>query len=118
MKNYARKFYQSSAWKMTRRAYAENQCGLCERCGQAGDIVHHRRYITPNNINNPLITLDWANLELLCQDCHNKEHMRKQNSRYKIDETGNILPPRGAQKNKLPREPVEGAKKYSAHART
>ena len=98
MKDYAKKFYLSQAWMKTRDAYAKSQNGLCERCKQAGDIVHHKQYITPKNISNPLITLDWANLELLCQDCHNKEHMQKQNSRYTIDEYGNILPPRGAKK--------------------
>ena len=91
MKDYAKKFYLSQAWRKTRDAKSQN--GLCERCKQAGDIVHHKQYITPKNISNPLITLDWANLELLCQDCHNKEHTKKQNSRYAIDEFGNILPP-------------------------
>ncbi len=108
MKDYAKKFYLSQAWRKTRDAYAKSQNGLCERCKQAGDIVHHKQYITPKNISNPLITLDWANLELLCQDCHNKEHTKKQNSRYAIDEFGNILPP-GCVKNKHPREPVKGS---------
>ncbi len=108
MKQYAEKFYRSKAWRETRKAYAASQNGLCERCKQAGDIVHHKKYITPSNINDPLITLDWANLELLCQDCHNKEHLRQQNTRYKIDANGNILPP-GVQKNNAQREPVKGS---------
>lgn len=48
--------------------------GICERCGAPARIVHHREYITPENINDPDITLNWDNLEALCQDCHNKEH--------------------------------------------
>ena len=38
--------------------------------------MHHKEYLTPETINNPAITLGEDNLELLCQDCHNKEHMR------------------------------------------
>ena len=108
MKEYAKSFYLSKAWRKTRDAYATSQNGLCERCKQAGDIVHHKQYITPKNISDPLITLDWSNLELLCQDSHNKEHMKKQNSRFVFHENGNILPP-GCEKNKRPREPMKGS---------
>lgn len=98
MKEYARSFYLSEAWRGTRDAYFKARYGLCERCGAAGDIVHHKKYITPENIHDPRITLDWSNLELLCQDCHNKEHSIKRNERYSADEKGNILPP-PSQKN-------------------
>jgi 5-methylcytosine-specific restriction endonuclease McrA len=74
-KDYAIKFYKSKAWRKTRESYYKTKFGLCERCGEPGDIVHHKEYITPDNINNPNITLDFNNLELLCQDCHNKEHI-------------------------------------------
>lgn len=47
---------------------------ICERCGETARIVHHKIYITPKNINNPNITLDWNNLEALCIVCHNLEH--------------------------------------------
>lgn len=93
MKEYAKGFYRSKTWRRTREAYVKSQNGLCERCKQAGDIVHHKKYITPRNIGNALVTLDWSNLELLCQDCHNKEHLKKQKTRYSVDERGNILPP-------------------------
>ncbi len=39
-----------------------------------GYIVHHKHYIDMSNIYNTDITLDFNNLELLCMDCHNKEH--------------------------------------------
>lgn len=42
-----------------------------------GDIVHHRSYVTVKNIFNPATTMDFRNLELLCIDCHNKEHIAK-----------------------------------------
>lgn len=66
---------------------------LCERCGEPAKVVHHRRYLTRENINNPSISLAWNNLEALCQDCHNKEHHAAERKiRYKFDENGNILP--------------------------
>lgn len=102
MKEYAKGFYRSMAWRKCRDAYFIKRNGICERCGNAGVIVHHKIYITPENINNPKITLNFDYLELLCCDCHNKEHKKnkkrnknkKPNLRYTIDEQGNILPPR------------------------
>ncbi len=96
-KEFAKSFYRSDAWKRTRNAYVRFRFGICERCGAAGDIVHHKIYLTPRNIGNPHIALDFKNLELLCQDCHNKEH-GKCEKRYAFDEHGNVIPP-GRQKN-------------------
>lgn len=73
-KDYAENFYKSEAWEKCRAAFIVSRFGLCERCGRPGRIVHHKIYITPDNIDNPDITLNWDNLELLCQDCHNREH--------------------------------------------
>ena len=39
-----------------------------------GYIVHHKSYIDMSNIYDADITLNFDNLELLCIDCHNKEH--------------------------------------------
>ncbi|MGZ0131878.1 HNH endonuclease [Priestia megaterium] len=77
MKPYAKRFYKSSAWLKCRASYILLRHGLCERCEGVGKIVHHKIYITPTNIYNPSITLNHDNLELLCQDCHNKEHHKK-----------------------------------------
>lgn len=74
MKDYARAFYLSRAWEQTRAAYMAYRHGICERCGRPARIVHHREYIRPETINDPSVTLDWANLEALCQECHNREH--------------------------------------------
>ena len=78
-KDFAAGFYKSKAWIGCRDGYIKSVNGLCERClakGQVvpGKIVHHKIYITPQNINDPDITLNWDNLELHCQDCHNQEH--------------------------------------------
>ena len=74
MKPWARWFYKSQKWKRTREAYIRLRHGLCERCGAGGKIVHHKVYLTPSNIWDPSVSLNFDNLELLCQDCHNREH--------------------------------------------
>ena len=74
MQPWARWFYKSAAWRRCRDAYYKARFGLCERCGGPGKIVHHRIYLTPQNIHDPDVTLNWENLELLCQTCHNAEH--------------------------------------------
>ena len=67
-------FYKSRAWRKCRDAYAASRFGLCERCGGPGVIVHHKIRLTLENVNDPSIALNWDNLELLCQACHNEEH--------------------------------------------
>jgi len=39
-----------------------------------GYMVHHKQYLNKNNIYDANITMGFENLELLCIDCHNKEH--------------------------------------------
>ena len=92
MKPYAESFYKSPAWKRTRIAYAKSVGGLCERCYakgiiRAGDIVHHKIHISPDNINDSNITLNWDNLQLVCRDCHAAIH-EKIERRYTVDENG------------------------------
>ena len=77
---------------------------MCERCTkelaegritlkdvEPGIIVHHKKHITPENINNPRVTLSFDNLELLCARHHNEEHKSKYEKRYRFDEYGNII---------------------------
>lgn len=83
--NYAvQKFYNSKQWDKTRTAYKLYRYGLCERCGKPGYIVHHKCYINMSNIYDTNVTLNFENLELLCLDCHNKEHFAKR----KFDDNG------------------------------
>ena len=98
MKPWAKQFYNSKEWQACREAYIASKQGLCERClaeGRIspGEIVHHKIYLTPKNISDPDITLNFDNLELLCQDCHNKEHSKQlpTNDELMFDEYGNIV---------------------------
>ena len=76
---------------MTRDAYYALKCGACERCVQEvqdgvrkiddirpGIIVHHKKELTPENINDPAVALSFDNLEVLCDEHHNRQHKAKQ----------------------------------------
>ena len=94
MKEFARNFYNSPAWKKCRASYISSVGGLCERCYRNGkitaaDTVHHKIHLSPENINDPNITLGWSNLEALCRDCHAAVHGNKK--RYKIDAAGRVI---------------------------
>ena len=98
MKDYAEKFYKSRTWQRCRRAYVASQGGLCERCRQRGlivpgDTVHHLIHLTPQNINNPSITLDFNNLQLLCRDCHAAMHGVDPDyqRRYVVTDDGSVI---------------------------
>ena len=85
MKDFSRKLYSSAQWRKCREGFIASVGGLCTRCYSKGlynpgYIVHHKIYLEPSNINNSSITLSWDNLEYLCLDCHNAEHMTKEQS--------------------------------------
>ena len=62
-------------------------------------VVHHRKHLTPENINDPYTVLKWDILQLLCLECHNKEHGRKHKRKVLFDERGQVVgidsPPSG-----------------------
>lgn len=92
--DYAKAFYGSPAWQQCRKAYKKSVGGLCERCLKKGlytpaVIVHHKVYISPENLQDAHIALDWNNLEALCRQCHEEEHIRG-SKRYRILEDGSI----------------------------
>ena len=85
-------FYKSKAWVETRKAYLISKHYICERCEDLAKVVHHKIYITPENANDPYITLCHDNLEALCQRCHNAEHHGKPKAtKYAFDDHGNII---------------------------
>ena len=73
--------------------------GLCESCLKKGrirpgKIVHHTIYLTPENINDPNVSLNWEYLRYDCQDCHNIEHHEKHSvlaDGLMFDELGNLV---------------------------
>ena len=81
MKSYslaAKKFYDSPQWEKTRKAYRALRHGICERCGKKNaNIVHHKQYLNDERLKDTDYTLNFENLELLCIDCHNREHFEK-----------------------------------------
>lgn len=96
MKDFAKSFYLSTSWKQCQRAYLKKARGLCEECLKegiinAGEIVHHKIPLTPNNINDINITLNFDNLELVCREHHAKLHKNKPCMRYTIDELGRVI---------------------------
>ena len=99
-KAFAKKFYSSKAWQTCRNEYARDRHYLCENClrkgiYKAGEIVHHKIEIDPININNPEITLNFNNLELLCRECHAEVHddiyRERTGKRYKLDDYGRVI---------------------------
>ena len=75
----ARKFYSSKRWIHCRKAYLSSVGGLCEVCLKKGiykpaEIVHHKKPITDDTLNDPTITLSWGNLLVCCRQCHEEIH--------------------------------------------
>ena len=91
----AKKFYNSTKWKKTKNAYKASKFGFCERCGKPNaEIVHHKEYLNDVRLDDADYTLNFENLELLCIDCHNREHFEKYSLTVegtKFDENGNLV---------------------------
>lgn len=67
-------FYRSIEWRMLAARYTQDKLYKCEECGAIGTQVHHIKPIqTPEGW---AMRLDYNNLKLLCNRCHNKQHDR------------------------------------------
>ena len=90
---YSKSFYNSSQWKKLRLYVCQSRHWTCEECGEYGDQVHHIIEITPDNINDPNITLNEDNLQLLCEECHNSKRRTEIDIEdgLKFDEFGNLV---------------------------
>lgn len=94
MKDFAQILYNTKAWKDCRISYLRMVGGLCEDCLKDGlhvpaEIIHHKVELTPDNINNPSITMSFDNLHAVCRNCHAKYHSNPK--RYHIDANGNVI---------------------------
>lgn len=88
-KEFAKKFYKSKAWQKCRASYISQRIavdgGLCETCHEKpGYIVHHKILLTPSNIDDPDITLNFCNLKYDCKDCHDKEEIHEFHKQKKL----------------------------------
>lgn len=93
-----KEFYNSAAWRRLSKAFLLSRNYICERCGKPAEIVHHKKYLTAANVNDPEISMNPANLEALCLDCHNQEHFGNGGATaagLMFDEAGNIIEKRG-----------------------
>lgn len=94
-REFSKKFYNSSAWKQVRLNYLQSKHYICERCGRPNaKQVHHKKYLTEENINNTDITLSFDNLECLCDICHQNEHNEKVSitrDEVEFDEHGQLI---------------------------
>lgn len=84
---FAYPFYVSWEWRKCRAAYLKKE-PLCERCGEPATQVHHKIRLTPDNIKNPDIALNFDNLEALCETCHQQEH--RPAIRWRCDPLGHV----------------------------
>ena len=102
-------FYNSTAWKRTRKSIWIKQNLLCNRCHKPVyvdglsewlpkekrriGIVHHIEYLTNDNVYDDNISLNENNLEGICKECHEEEHHKDLSTRkdYKFDEEGNLI---------------------------
>lgn len=73
-----KRFYASKKWQRCRDAYlSEHPC--CERCAKRGIVsiaehVHHIQELDEESYKNPMLSLNFDNLEALCFKCHQEEH--------------------------------------------
>ncbi len=94
MKDFAKSFYKSIQWQKVREYCMTRDARLCVDCLKNGQYtpaeeVHHITELTPDNINDPNISLNPDNLVCLCRECHKKRHGAHQR-RYTVDEYGRV----------------------------
>lgn len=113
-KEWAADFYASGAWHRVREYVMRRDRFMCQHCKAPATTVHHRIHLTPDNIHDPMISLNPDNLEAVCDDCHKAIHdaerkkgfnmkpetiMKRDQIKldYQFDSAGNIVPrsPRG-----------------------
>ena len=83
-------FYKSDSWRVARELKIMSVNGFCERCGAIGIEVHHKDRLSIDNVYDASLSLNQDNLELLCRECHNKEHKRF-SKEVRFDNDGNLV---------------------------
>ena len=78
-------FYTSKPWRDLSYRLKVERGGKCERCGHRAKkftllIGHHKIELTEDNVDDPNISLNPKNIEIICQACHNREHDKFHNT--------------------------------------
>lgn len=96
-KAFAKAFYNSKEWEKVRQAALIRDHGLCQYpgCYHPAEEVHHIKELTPNNIDDPRITMSLDNLMCVCRDCHFKIHREKILKRFQRKARRKILDKNG-----------------------
>lgn len=98
-KAWAKAFYNSGQWRAVRELALRRDGFSCQECGARAEEVHHEIELTPQNINDPRISLNLNLLHSLCGDCH-KAITKKQkgfvnedcDDEFYFDERGQLVP--------------------------
>lgn len=74
-------FYASQEWITLRLLLINERGNKCEQCSKiiprSKDLIgHHKIELTPENVHERSISLNPDMIEIVCFDCHNKEHKR------------------------------------------
>ena len=96
MKDFAKRFYKSTQWQRCRKLAWQRDHGLCVDCLKIGMItpaeeVHHIIPLSPENIDDPEVSLNLTNLVSLCRECHKARHEGHDQRRYRVDSKGEIF---------------------------
>lgn len=99
-KDWAKAFYNSTAWKQTRLCVLKRDRYRCQQpgCRRTAEEVHHIKELTEDNVNDIRVSLNINNLTSLCSDCHKAITKRMKTKGYGIledivfDENGYPIP--------------------------
>lgn len=75
-------FYNSSSWRMFRTVIIAERGPLCVDChkvivdSKEIELDHDPVELTPENVNDPNVSLNPDNVKIRCHDCHNRKHNR------------------------------------------
>lgn len=96
--DWAKAFYSSKKWLKSRAGYISQRRmidgGMCEHCrNRTGYIVDHIEELTPENITDPEIALNYDNFQYLCTECHNRKTLGSGSvqSGLTFDESGELV---------------------------
>lgn len=106
-REFSKPFYNSKEWEQVRSYVLMRDRYLCQKCGKPAEEVHHKKHLSPENINDPRVSLNPENLISLCKACHFNEHKKDKEAGkrkkhglsegdcadgYHFDEFGQVVP--------------------------